>query len=52
VPTTVVRGSYLVQPAEPGSDSYRRTMETVGLLGAEVGVYSPPRQVSWRWGLE
>jgi poly-gamma-glutamate synthesis protein (capsule biosynthesis protein) len=52
VPTTVVRGSYLVRPAEPGSDSYRRTMETVGLLGAEVGVYSPPRQVSWRWGLE
>jgi poly-gamma-glutamate synthesis protein (capsule biosynthesis protein) len=52
VPTTVVRGSYLVQPAEPGSSSYARTMETVGLLGTVVEVYSPPRHVGLTWGLE
>jgi poly-gamma-glutamate synthesis protein (capsule biosynthesis protein) len=52
VPTTVARGTYQVQPAEPGSASYARTMETVRLLGAAIDVYSPTRHVAQTWGLE
>jgi poly-gamma-glutamate synthesis protein (capsule biosynthesis protein) len=52
VPTSVVRGSYQVVPAEPDSPSYRRTMETLGLLGADVDRFEPVGARTTLWGAE
>lgn len=42
VPTVVTRGSYQVMPAAPDSDSYQRTMTTLEMMGADVGLYRVP----------
>jgi hypothetical protein len=55
VPTTVSRGTYLVEPAVQGSASYARTMETMNLMGAGVSVFIPPPEVPRGldgWGVE
>lgn len=42
VPTRVVRGSYRVITAEPGSASFKRTMDAINSMGVEVSVYELP----------
>ncbi|MCI0679425.1 MAG: CapA family protein [Actinobacteria bacterium] len=51
VPTTVMRGSYEVWPASPGSPSFERTMTTVNGLGAAIAPYEPPDGMI-PWGVD
>lgn len=53
VPTQVSRGSYLVEPAPLGSDSYQRTMAVMNMMGAGVEAFAPPLVISRAgWELE
>ncbi|MEX0863413.1 MAG: CapA family protein [Acidimicrobiia bacterium] len=40
IPTFVSRGSYLVQPAPPGSASFERTMSVMNMMGAEIEAHT------------
>jgi poly-gamma-glutamate capsule biosynthesis protein CapA/YwtB (metallophosphatase superfamily) len=42
VPTYVERGTFKVRRAEPGSDSYHRTMSALGAMGEPVPEYRQP----------
>jgi poly-gamma-glutamate synthesis protein (capsule biosynthesis protein) len=51
VPTRVVPGVFEIVPAEPGSPSYRRTMDALGTMGVRVPLFNPNLIEAQRRGL-